>query len=513
MKNRTGLKLIVLLLPFILGFIGFKLGRNGYSYLDAAYASFQMYFASIPTDWDHNIYIEIGRWMAPFCAIFFGIGIIIELIGGAIWPRFWAKLPSHYVVYGDNAWTNPLCGGNGNPFFKYYVLNAKTFVNCSKYVLLFDSDQKNLDFYTGFLLPKLKNKNVKVYMNVMELEPQDIHEKRLIPFQINNFIAVSFFKNPEWIDYEKTLIDKKKGNVIKIAIIGFSDLGKRLLQNALVMNIISETQKIEYHIWGDVNLYLKKHTGLSDRNLKPDKVIFHKEDVNGFLQFLENFDVVFLCGTQEENLLILSDLLRLTAFVGKGGRIYSYVENEEILNLFQVTHIGVKQERQKTEKSFLLNDRLFPISVPDKEHFLDKVISNNLSIFKRAEEKHKQYIDSASKKEQDKESPKYKYFEWNELNSYLRWENISSANYDDIKNLLRQKGVQEEQLAAFEHMRWLRSHYLDNWEYAEQRDDSIHRHPDLTDFVFLSNEEKDKDKNWIKPVPECVLDEKGQPLL
>lgn len=29
-----------------------------------------------------------------------------------------------------------------------------------------------------------------------------------------------------------------------------------------------------------------------------------------------------------------------------------------------------------------------------------------------------------------------------------------------------------------------------------KRDDSAHRHPDLQDFSVLSEEEKDKDKNW-----------------
>lgn len=494
-KRRIGLKLILLLLPFVLGIIGFKLERSSYSYLDAAYASMQMYFANIPLDWEYNIYIEIGRWMAPFCAVFFGIGLFVDLIRGMIWPRFWAKLPSHYVVYGDDTWINLLCGENENFLSKYCILDKDRFVNCSKYVLLFDSDRKNLEFYTSFLLPRMKKRNARVYMNVLELEPQDIQAGNLTTFQINGFISISFFKNPGWVDFEKDLIDRKKGEVTKIGIVGFGDLGKRMLQSALVMNIISETQKIEYHVWGDVESYRKKHTGLSDRNMKPDRIVFHEKDVNDCLQFLEDFDVIFLCGQQEQNLLVLSDLLRLTAFVGKGGRIYSYVENEAVLKIFQVAHISVKQKAGEMEKTFLVNDRLFPISIPDKENFLDKVISNDLSVYKRAERKHEAYITDARKKEDQKNIPEYMYFEWEELNSYLRWDNVSSTNYDDVRILLGKKGVPKEQLAKFEHIRWLRCHYLDNWEYSEQRDDSAHRHPNLQDFDNLSEEDKEKDKN------------------
>ena len=161
-KDRVLLKLILLLLPFLLGIIGFKLECVDYSYLDAAYASMQMYFANIPIDWEYNLYIEIGRWLAPFCGIFLGIGLVMELVRGLLWPRIWSKFPSHYVVYGDTVWTNLLCKEKDNIFSKYCVLDRDKFVNSSRYVLLFDSDKENLAFYTSFLLPKTKNKNVKI---------------------------------------------------------------------------------------------------------------------------------------------------------------------------------------------------------------------------------------------------------------------------------------------------------------------------------------------------------------
>lgn len=303
-KNRTALKLLLLLLPFMLGIIGFKMARSEYNYVDAAYASMQMYFANIPIDWQYNIYINIGRWLAPFCAIFLGIGLIADLIRGMIWPEFWAKLPSHYVVYGDTPWIQMLCGENRSPFSKYCIMDRNRFVNCSNYVLLFDSERKNLDFYTSFLLPKIKNKNTKVYMNLLALEPQDIQAKNLVTFQVNSFMALSFFNDPKWVDFERSLIEQKKGSAVKIGLVGFGDLGKRMLQSALVMNIVSETQKIEYHIWGDVASYRKKHRGLNDQNLKPDRIVFHEDDVNGHLQFMEDFDIIFLCGQQEENLLV-----------------------------------------------------------------------------------------------------------------------------------------------------------------------------------------------------------------
>lgn len=102
----------------------------------------------------------------------------------------------------------------------------------------------------------------------------------------------------------------------------------------------------------------------------------------------------------------------------------------------------------------------------------------------------------AREKEQRKKIPEYQYFEWTKLNSYLRWENVSSTNYDDIKGMLRKSGIPEEKLAEFEHIRWRRCHYLDNWQYSSQRDDSTNRHPDLLDFEALPEEERKKDRNF-----------------
>lgn len=126
------------------------------------------------------------------------------------------------------------------------------------------------------------------------------------------------------------------------------------------------------------------------------------------------------------------------------------------------------------------------------------MILNDLSVYQRAKRKHQQYVTDARKAEAGKEPLEYDYFEWEELNFFLRWDNVSSANYDDIRIFLQRKGVSEEHLAELEHKRWLRSHYLDNWEYSEERDDNLHRHPDLWDFDQLNEAEQQKDWNLQK---------------
>lgn len=491
-----GMKILLLLFPFFLGVIGFKQYNSEYGYLDAAYASLQMYLMSVSPDISleagYNVFIEAGRWLAPAVTLVVGLGLIVELVCGNLWPRFWAKFRSHYLVYGDHEWVGKLCGEEIGPFSRYIIMDKEKYIRGCNYILIFNSDMKNMDFYTNMILPSAAKHNVKVYMNLLEMERQDIQGEGLITFQLNEYIASSFFKNRKWIDFEKKLIEEKNGSIIKIAIIGFEDFGQKMFQSALLLNLISINQKIEYHIWGNVRSYCEKHWELNDEHLAPDKAVFHEDSWGSSLKFLEDFDVILLCGSQEENLVVLSDLLRFTSFAGRSGRIYVNVENPEILTMFQIKHESVKYKKNESKSVFAVDERLFTIEIPEKEHLLDSIIANNLSMYERAEQKHQIYAEKARKKEAANENPEYQYSDWIELNSYLRWDNVSSANYDDIRRYLKKNGAADEELAELEHYRWIRSHYLDNWEYSEKRNDRLHQHSDLMPYVNLPEEEKKK---------------------
>lgn len=61
-KAGVGMKLLILMLPFSLGIIGFmKLDSREYNFLNAAYASLQMYFTNGSIASEHNRFLEIGR--------------------------------------------------------------------------------------------------------------------------------------------------------------------------------------------------------------------------------------------------------------------------------------------------------------------------------------------------------------------------------------------------------------------------------------------------------------------
>lgn len=53
--------------------------------------------------------------------------------------------------------------------------------------------------------------------------------------------------------------------------------------------------------------------------------------------------------------------------------------------------------------------------------------------------------------------------------------------------------AEHQEYRRIEHERWLRFHYLHNWQYAPARDNQKRRHPLIIPFEALSPEEQRKD--------------------
>lgn|GEM_PF-6966437 len=511
-KNNTRtkvllyVKLVVLTVPFFIGLAGFlQMGLNG---ADAAYASFQCYFANIdasPENGTYNVLVEICRWYAPFAAILLGISFIVDLVSGELWPRITGRIRGHYVVYGSENLISEL-GLTPVPLFsKYYLARNDQFIASRKYLLLFDNDKDSLDCYMDLLLPYIRGKkDVTAYMNICSLEQQDIHDDNLVTFQLYEYIAKQFFMDRAWIDYMFDLLAVKKSR--RISMIGFEDLGRHMLESAMVLNLINSRQAIEYHVWGDVAGYRALNEENLSRNMELDRIVFHEDSWQSGLPVIADSDCIILCGRQAENLIILSDILRLSNLSGKNCRVYVFVRNPEILHLFEIKHFAVKSANDKGEK-FLVGQKFFPITVEDPGSFIKSVLDRNSAATRLGREKHGNYV----RKCRETGAPGTQYYDWEDLNGYLRQENQISAEYDMIRNYLfdRYRKFQAEHpdrlteqdilqiLKNLEHVRWRRSHALSGWTYDENRNDALKQHYDMVDYSALSAEEKDKDDNFV----------------
>ncbi len=63
-----------------------------------------------------------------------------------------------------------------------------------------------------------------------------------------------------------------------------------------------------------------------------------------------------------------------------------------------------------------------------------------------------------------------------------------------------------ELLARQEHDRWMRDRLAAGWTYGVPRDDTRKQHPDLKDWRLLGPEDKDKDREAIRALPEVLHD-------
>lgn len=482
------IRIIILVFPFIFGWIGFY--NEKMSLVDAAYSSIQMYGMNIDAVADgaaYNTFIEIGRWSAPVVTFLIGFSIIVDIVKGDLWPRIFCKLPEHCAVYGDPEEIQKLCPDAFKMFSKYWYVQDEEYVRCKKYILLFDSDAKNLKFYSDNLEPITKTyNNVRIYMKVSEIDTQDIQDLNLVTFQTNSYIAREFFRNPDWARKMYTKVSKGNHDC-KIAIVGFGNLGCNMLEKALILNLVSVYQHMEYHIWGNTEEYGFRFKNLKDTLLDPDKIIYRgdswKEDIKG----LEDMDVIIICGEPDENIVTLSNILKMTNVAGNENcDVYVYCENEAVLKLMQIKTFKVSPN---SYSPFLLGDRLHAFSY-DEDDLIDKLISYRDALYLEGKQKHKEYKDAESKKGN-------KVYEWEELNSFLRWDNQRSADMDDIRKIL-DEFCTPNTTQALEHISWERGHFLNGWRYDSKRNDALKRHHNLKDYKLLDQEERMKDDNRIK---------------
>jgi hypothetical protein len=107
---------------------------------------------------------------------------------------------------------------------------------------------------------------------------------------------------------------------------------------------------------------------------------------------------------------------------------------------------------------------------------------------------------------------------WEALPEYLRESNRSQVA--DIGNKLRRincavvptidaapfafRDDELDRLARLEHERWRQERTQQGWRYGSVRDDQRKLHPDLVDWVELSDESADKDRDAVRDIPRLL---------
>lgn len=436
------------LVPFVIGSAGYMIAGNRVT--DSLYAGFSLYFTNIVLD-SYNLWIEIARWTAPL-ATATAILSIFEKAGRNILWWLQSRLGDSVAVYAD-ADIRIIFDKKTKVF--YAGRNVKH--SAKSHIIMLDSDTDSLKFYEE---NKDKLKGGSVYIGLREIDFGLVKEQKEVSFfDINGAVSRLLWK-------QVALWEEQKDKV-SVAIWGRGNLSENILVYGLLTNLYSQQQKITYHIVGNDSFKIK-HPQLPLMN--DDEIIFYSEEDFDSWELIRKADIIIIAEA------VSAALLQALAVNGRSARIYYYSQ--------MAGDVG----------SCLQFANLNPFG-RDADIYTDE----NIRQEKLVEEAKKLNLEYAVKYNGEKD--------WNKLSGFLKWSNISSADFGHVLEALLRENLELDDniLAELEHIRWSRFHYLNYWTYGEPLDgrnkDSVAKiHKCLCPYHELSPEDKSKDKTVVTEV-------------
>ncbi len=289
--------------------------------------------------------------------------------------------------------------------------------------------------------------------------------------------ARQYWRSKPLCSYEKTVV-----------IIGFGNYGRCILERAILTNIISVSQHVAYHIFGDAKEFLAMHSylhvmfSMGKKSETTDSLIFH----DGFWEMhhaiLEQADRIIICHDDEPE--GWSIFWRLNKYYKIRGHIHLHSNRKAP----GVSYFGTNEE----------------IYTPDQimRTALNKAAITINEIFCR--------------------SVTYPTLSWEELDDFHRESKISAADHllMKVRILLKDETITEltsgtlekayqeycetkkseyvlDRYRRLDHMRWLRFYTFYNWSYGPVRNDAARQHPMLCPYQELTAEQKrERDAAW-----------------
>jgi len=332
-KNQSNklkiLKYMFMPLPFVLGTIGYL------QYYDLHWAllkSAQLYTFNVDyIEGDLTIYA--AAWLAMIATISM-ILLVLQYINAFLSTYFKTLSKNSCAVYGNSIYAEHLA----KKLKSKSILSEKIISGAKKHVLLFNSDEENLEFYQNNI-DKFANKPVFIKLN------------KAMPYMlkgdnVNVFNTAEITSRLFWRKYPIYQNER-------VAIIGFEELGQEILSSGVLMNIFSPRQRIEYNIWGNYSHFKGLHAMLD--NIITNKFIFHDKDWQEVLFKSGYFNRLILCNAQSQNIIDLSIILSLYGDLQKPGQIFIYADDDSMLKELDVKTFGSTNEIYTVEN--ILNDQ------------------------------------------------------------------------------------------------------------------------------------------------------------
>ena len=308
------------------------------------------------------------------------------------------------------------------------------------------------------------------------------YEPQHIPKGLTLFSPYQCCARLYWKQYPVCAADEK------IVLIGKGKYGRAILEQGILVNIISSEQHIEYIVYGgasdfeDLHPYLGEVLSVNHAKAGMDSILFKDRPWYKELDIIQGADRIIIAEDDENHSLdILCKLRRYCPFSGS-------------------IHIR-KSDQFENETTFGKMEDVFTIDIVLQQ----KLNQSGIAL-------HEIYR---------KKNPEAGIPEWDDLSAFLQRSNLAAADHLDMKLriLLGEKYDEisdiEKYACAFkkyndtkaekagfyrkiEHERWMRFHSLYNWRYSEERDNERRLHPLMIPFESLSEKEQEKDDGaWL----------------
>lgn len=436
---------VVALLPLIIGTIGYIL--SGEMFSDALYAAFALYFTNPVSD-AYNIYIEISRWTAPLVT---ATTILCAL------KNVWLSLKDRIHLLGKRDRVSVYSDEDLSISFGKNVravYPGDKFRNYAReHIIMFSSDQKNLQFYEEH---KRELSKRKVYLGIKDIEGAFLNSIGDITiFDVNNAIARLLWK-------EISIWSKGKDN-FDIVIWGGGALSGAIISTGLQLNLFSKSQKIKYRVIADNNEFCIRHDGLSLMNA--DELIYYNSDSSDVWEVISGADLVIISDIPD------SEVLQTIAVKAGEAEIYYYSPHEgDIASYFSYGNIKpFGREKNVFTDDNIRRGGMIRKAIALNEHYASRYGTEN---------------------------------NWDSLSGFLKASNISASDFGEVLAELNDR-ISEDEQAGLEHIRWCRFMYLNyytsgNPENGEKRDDKKRIHSDLISYGELDPSEKVKDLEAIR---------------
>ena len=261
-----------------------------------------------------------------------------------------------------------------------------------------------------------------------------------------------------------------------VALLGCGRAGSAILERAILTNVFPAVAPVEYHVFDDSAAFAALHPeilrAMAPEGRDEDRLVFHAEDWRSAVALLRRADRIILAWDEDaENLAVYEQLHTWFALRGE-----IHVRLNE----------GVSSLRSFGEREAVITPEFVMKDAINRQAVTVNDIYNEGSDHPVA---------------------------WRDLGWFLRQSNIAAADHliVKIRYLLQDDSLTEatpeicrraaerlrmedpDLLQAAEHRRWMRFHWLYNWESADKRDNERRLHPLLIPYEQLSEEEKHKD--------------------